>query len=299
MTDAVPQATELAEAPKLLTWTFEGVYTESDEAGTYCAIVQAYTREQAIALAGIQVMDDNDWEAERIGEHKTFGSFFEEEIDVIREFTDTGGTICPNCSAEGSYDIRVGDNDAKKCGSCHFMWIPIGKDAVPRPSSESIDRDIANAWAEYFPPQEEEEDLEPAISADERAGEYLIRYGADNDMMTFLATGYENAIKMFLDLEPVSPDEQVNRDSINDVCLLLPMTAVDNAVLVQTSGTPDLEWNSRSQDNLWIGVKGVSIKIKHEDEGIAVDLYEQDDGDDLGEATGSTYAFFPAGSDED
>lgn len=129
--------------------------------------------------------------------------------------------------------------------------------------------------------------------------EFLIRYGADNEMATFEATGYEDAADQFVRSEIVSPDEQTSRDAINDICLLMPMTAPDNAVLTQTDGTPDIEWKSRPQDNLWIGVKGVSIKIKHDDEGIAVDLYEQEEGGDLGEATGSTYAFFPAGSDED
>ena len=72
--------------------------------------------------------------------------------------------------------------------------------------------------------------------------------------------------------------------------LILPMTALDNAVLKHDENTPDIEWQSQPQQSLWIGVGGLSIKLKHEDEGVVVDVYE----DPMEEASGSTWVEFPA-----
>lgn len=79
--------------------------------------------------------------------------------------------------------------------------------------------------------------------------------------------------------------------------LALPMTAFDNAVFELDGSQPDLELRSTSGQNLWLGLGELSIKIKHDDEGVVVDVYDDLDA----EATASTWAMFPqsGGGDED
>lgn len=121
---------------------------------------------------------------------------------------------------------------------------------------------------------------------------FLIIYGANNEMATFEANGYEHAIEQFISWAPVGPTDEENRAAINEVSLMLPMTAIDNAVLAEGLEPIDIEWRSQPRGRLWIGVNGkLDVKIKHDDGGIVIDVYENGSvGDDLV----STWVEWPA-----
>ncbi len=52
---------------------------------------------------------------------------------------------------------------------------------------------------------------------------YLILYGEDNDMATFEAEDAAHAVEQFVSWAPVSPDDQDNLNSINEVLLCSPV----------------------------------------------------------------------------
>lgn len=113
--------------------------------------------------------------------------------------------------------------------------------------------------------------------------QYLV--ASQNDNFLCQADDYSHAVEQFKDA--------YGHDDVN-VSLVLPMTAIDNAVLDQTPGTPDIQWNSKLLDRLWLGVGNLSVYIRHNDEGVSVDLY----GDVNEDSLGSTYVFFSEAEDE-
>ena len=87
--------------------------------------------------------------------------------------------------------------------------------------------------------------------------------------------------------------EWVELPDLSALTLVLPLTAPDNAVLEQNGEIPDIEWKTQSGNHLWVGVDGLSIKLKHEDHGVVVDIYDDLDA----EAVTTTWAEFPSDHD--
>ena len=56
---------------------------------------------------------------------------------------------------------------------------------------------------------------------------FLITYGADSDLATFMADDIEDAIEAFIDWAPVSPDVEENRKAIVSVEVVLPTNPKD------------------------------------------------------------------------
>lgn len=52
---------------------------------------------------------------------------------------------------------------------------------------------------------------------------YLIVYGADSELATFMADDAEHAVEQFCVWAPVSPDYQTNRDSITEIMICTPV----------------------------------------------------------------------------
>ena len=53
---------------------------------------------------------------------------------------------------------------------------------------------------------------------------YLIVYGAESEMATFMAENVEHAIEQFINWSPVSAVEAENRDAITDVYMCVKET---------------------------------------------------------------------------
>lgn len=151
-------------AEELQTFTFEGHYHESD-GGNRCDIVRAYDRDQALALAAIELIDGNGWDRERYesgGELtvKSLADLYEDEVHIDAEWNDLKGTACPNCTSHGGRDTSIehGAGTIHECRSCGFQWVPLGHKINPsQQTSEQIDAEIAEFWAEFT---KEEEDAE-------------------------------------------------------------------------------------------------------------------------------------------
>lgn len=56
---------------------------------------------------------------------------------------------------------------------------------------------------------------------------FLILYGDNNDIVTFDSDDHHHAIEQFVSWAPVSPDPEVNRLAINEICLAIPIEYTD------------------------------------------------------------------------
>jgi hypothetical protein len=82
--------------------------------------------------------------------------------------------------------------------------------------------------------------------------------GLDGCMVIDLPEEVETAeeIEGYLDNSPEGTDLGMT--------LILPMTAIDNAVLEHDGEVPDIEWRGSGDRTLWIGVDGLSVKLRRE-----------------------------------
>lgn len=115
-------------------------------------------------------------------------------------------------------------------------------------------------------------------------------FGSLSDATIYTEAEAQNASLPFADNQP----EWVELPDFSQKALVLPLTAPDNAVLEQAGEIPDIEWKGSSGDWLWIGLNGISVKLKHDDNGVVVDIY----GDLDAETVSSTWAEFPSDSDK-
>lgn len=156
--------------PELRTWVFEGRYTESLDAGSRFDIVRAHTRKQALALAGMQMISDNDWGRDRFEwrgldvSETSFAEIYEVEIQILAEWNDLNGTSCPNCTSHvgrpnGNHiELDGAERQVHQCDACGYQWIPLdfAAWAASELTSEEIDAEIAVAWVEFLGAEGEE-----------------------------------------------------------------------------------------------------------------------------------------------
>lgn len=144
---------------EIQTFTFEGHYTESSDAGSRCDVERAYTREQALSLAAIQMIEDNGWDRDRFeeviedGSISSLAELYEEEIHIDSEWAGLKGRACPNCTSHGGRDtlLEHGAGTIHECRSCYFQWVPLGiRVDAGAPTREQIDAEIAKQWAEFI-----------------------------------------------------------------------------------------------------------------------------------------------------
>lgn len=81
-------------------------------------------------------------------------------------------------------------------------------------------------------------------------------------------------IEVYLKDEPQGTDMST--------ALILPMTAIDNAVLNHDGEVPDIEWRGSGDRTLWVGIDGLSVKLRREGSELAISVF--DDCDDAAEA---------------
>ncbi len=91
--------------------------------------------------------------------------------------------------------------------------------------------------------------------------------GLDGCMLIDLPEGVETAeeIEEYLDNSPEGTDLGMT--------LILPMTAIDNAVLEHDGEVPDIEWRGGGERTLWIGVDGLSVKLRRESGELTVAVF--------------------------
>ncbi|WP_067490660.1 hypothetical protein [Erythrobacter sp. CCH5-A1] len=81
--------------------------------------------------------------------------------------------------------------------------------------------------------------------------------------------GTAEEIEEYLDNSPEGTDLGMT--------LILPMTAIDNAVLEQDGEVPDIEWRGNGDRTLWIGVDGLSVKLRRENCRLTVAVFGDSD----------------------
>jgi Zn ribbon nucleic-acid-binding protein len=127
-------------------FTFEGKYNESDDSGGRCDIVMAYNRRQAIRLAAMQMILDNEWnDGSRC--YTSLEDAYDEEITILHEWEDGPGDVCPSCSSMHSRDtlndFAGSGGTIHECKSCGFQWVPLGRKLMPEaPTEAGIDAEL-------------------------------------------------------------------------------------------------------------------------------------------------------------
>ncbi len=148
--------------PKLQTFTFEGHYRESD-GGNRCDVITAFDREQALALAGRAIVEDNSWDdkefgwdAETFAGYSGFADLYTSEVKIDSGWTDLNGKACPNCTSHGGQDTQVETEiggTVHECRACGYQWVPLGKKAdhnKGHPTREQIDAELEQRWKELI-----------------------------------------------------------------------------------------------------------------------------------------------------
>ncbi len=142
-------------------YCFESSYDDGN--GTRFDVVWAYSLGQAICLAALSVLTDNEWKLEPqpnadpdAGIYSQLIAWWDNHMTVEAERGDLGGAACPACTSHDTHEhtsIEIGDVaedepyvPVHQCKTCNFEWAALGRPSIPETrTSEQIDAAI-EAW---------------------------------------------------------------------------------------------------------------------------------------------------------